>query len=1352
MKHKLLVKISSALLIVMLAVAALPVMPAYAAVSRPTDWTSVGSARGTGAALNIAGTYAAAAGTQRYALLAVFVVNTNGNIAPTVSGNWGGVAFSNAGAGTNYIGQYGSGTRRGVYMFGFDEADISARANNNITISSSVTTNTTYMQGYMSTYAGVDQTSPYTFGSGGNNVGSATAQYTAALNTVNGSYGAAVLGVGGNTAGTITNTDNFATPNTAYATNINDVQINTSGNYATLGTKAFTATDNTRPVFTFANNRNILVGVVLAPAATLTAQTISFTSAAPAAAVYAGATYTPTATATSGLPVTITVDAASSTVCSITAGVVSFIGVGTCTLNANQAGNGTYSPAPQVQQSFAVGQATSSVTVICPVVAQPYTGSAQTPCTASYTTSDGLNGPLTPTYSNNTNVGTATANAVYAGDANHAGSNNSATFAISQATSSVTVICPVVAQPYTGSAQTPCTASYTTSDGLSGPLTPTYSNNTNVGTATASATYAGDANHAGNTNSANFTISQATSTVTVTCPAAPLPYTGSAQTPCTASYTTSDGLSGPLTPTYSNNTNAGTATANAVYAGDVNHAGSNNSATFTISQTTSSVTVICPVVAQPYTGSAQTPCTASYTTSDGLSGPLTPTYSNNTNAGTATANAVYAGDVNHAGSNNSATFAISQVTSIVTVTCPVATQPFTGSAQTPCTAEATGVGMTPVDVTASLVYSNNTNLGTATADASWAGDINHTGNTGSGSFVIGQATSTVTVTCPANITYTGLPLTPCTAEATGAGMTPVDVTASLVYSNNTNVGTATADASWAGDANHTGNTGTNTFAITQDAQSITVTNSAPATASNGSTFNVAATASSGLTVSITATGVCTVVDNGNGTADITMTSGTGTCSVFYDQAGDGNYSAATQVQEDVTATEGPAFTSANNTAFDVTFFGTFTITAVGNPQTMTISLAGALPSGVSFVDNGDGSAVLSGTPALGTNGTYPLSLTAANGVAPNGTQNFTLTVKSGPIIGANGINSTPDTGDGSIGENESIIDTLGITQLTVEFSQDVYDPAGDTDQDDVTNPANYVLVRSTSTTFATVSCADGVKTPDVQISVDAVSYNNGGGAGPFVSTLSINGGFPLNVVGFYRLYVCGTTSIVDANNTSLVLAGNGTTPGTDFQRNFRIAMVATGGGGGGGDNSSTSSTVVTNGFLIPVTGFAPDRVTTLPAQPAEAAYTSLGQMTIEIPTLGVKFPIVGAKINNKTWDLTWLKDSVAYLEGSAYPTTAGNTVLTAHVQDANKNLGPFSDIKGMTVGQNIYIHVNGQTYVYQVQESRKISLTGITTMFKHEEDSWITLVTCEDFNAKTGLYSTRRMVRAVLISVIPAVK
>ncbi|CAG0947837.1 partial Sortase A, partial [Anaerolineae bacterium] len=351
------------------------------------------------------------------------------------------------------------------------------------------------------------------------------------------------------------------------------------------------------------------------------------------------------------------------------------------------------------------------------------------------------------------------------------------------------------------------------------------------------------------------------------------------------------------------------------------------------------------------------------------------------------------------------------------------------------------------------------------------------------------------------------------------------------------------------------------------------------------------------------------------------------------------------------------------------------------------------------------------------------------------------------------INSNPATPGDSIIENESILDTLGITQIMVEFNKDVYNPPLDTIADDVTNPANYKLVRSSTGTFATVDCAGGVLAPDISISVDSVTYDNGGGSGPFIATLSINGGFPLNVVGFYRLYVCGTTSIVDAANTGLILAGDGLTPGTDFQRNFRIATaVAAGGGGGGGGrggNTATSQTQVTSGFLLPVIGFAPHQTTTLPAQPADKAYKPMGEMTIEIPTLGINFPIVGASITNKTWDLTWLQNSVAYLEGSAYPTLAGNTVLTAHVLDAANNIGPFSDIKGMQVGQMVYIHANGQTYVYQVQESQKILPTSIAKIFKHEEDSWVTLVTCEDYNAKTGLYTTRRMVRAVLISVIP---
>ena len=47
-----------------------------------------------------------------------------------------------------------------------------------------------------------------------------------------------------------------------------------------------------------------------------------------------------------------------------------------------------------------------------------------------------------------------------------------------------------------------------------------------------------------------------------------------------------------------------------------------------------------------------------------------------------------------------------------------------------------------------------------------------------------------------------------------------------------------------------------------------------------------------------------------------------------------------------------------------------------------MSETGALPDGVTFVDNGDGTATLAGTPAAGTGGTYPITITATNGVGP----------------------------------------------------------------------------------------------------------------------------------------------------------------------------------------------------------------------------------------------------------------------------------------------------------------------------------------------------------------------------------
>jgi hypothetical protein len=91
-------------------------------------------------------------------------------------------------------------------------------------------------------------------------------------------------------------------------------------------------------------------------------QTITFTSTAPSGATVGGPTYIPAASASSSLSVALTIDTSATSVCSITAGVVSFTDVGTCVIDANEAGDTSYDRAPRAQQPFAVAAAGNAAT------------------------------------------------------------------------------------------------------------------------------------------------------------------------------------------------------------------------------------------------------------------------------------------------------------------------------------------------------------------------------------------------------------------------------------------------------------------------------------------------------------------------------------------------------------------------------------------------------------------------------------------------------------------------------------------------------------------------------------------------------------------------------------------------------------------------------------------------------------------------------------------------------------------------------------------------------------------------------------------------------------------------------
>lgn len=114
-------------------------------------------------------------------------------------------------------------------------------------------------------------------------------------------------------------------------------------------------------------------------------QTITFTSTAPDPATVGGAAYRVTATGgESGNAVTFT--SATPLVCTVSDSTVDFGGTGTCTINANQAGNESYAAAAQVQQSFPVATTPGAPTNL---MATPGNGQATIAFTAP-TTDGGL--------------------------------------------------------------------------------------------------------------------------------------------------------------------------------------------------------------------------------------------------------------------------------------------------------------------------------------------------------------------------------------------------------------------------------------------------------------------------------------------------------------------------------------------------------------------------------------------------------------------------------------------------------------------------------------------------------------------------------------------------------------------------------------------------------------------------------------------------------------------------------------------------------------------------------------------------------------------------------------------------
>jgi Bacterial Ig-like domain (group 3) len=172
-----------------------------------------------------------------------------------------------------------------------------------------------------------------------------------------------------------------------------------------------------------------------------------------------------------------------------------------------------------------------------------------------------------------------------------------------------------------------------------------------------------------------------------------------------------------------------------------------------------------------------------------------------------------------------------------------------------------------------------------------------------------------------------------------------------------------------------------------------------ATVSSTSTVNAGAVTFTVVNSSnqVVSTGTLGTVSNGAASASLPLPAGlaAGTYTIEAAYSGSADFLASSG-NGTLTVDQPPSITSGPTATFVVGSDGSFTVQATGFPGGPGISFteSGSLPMGVSFTDNGDGTATLAGTPAKGDKAAaYALVITASNGVSPAAVQDFTLVVK-----------------------------------------------------------------------------------------------------------------------------------------------------------------------------------------------------------------------------------------------------------------------------------------------------------------------------------------------------------------------
>jgi hypothetical protein len=401
-------------------------------------------------------------------------------------------------------------------------------------------------------------------------------------------------------------------------------------------------------------------------------------------------------------------------------------------------------------------------------------------------------------------------------------------------------------------------------------------------------------------------------------------------------------------------------------------------------------------------------------------------------------------------------------------------------------------------------------------------------------------------------------------------------------------------------------------------------------------------------------GVVTVTNSGTSAVNVPFTAPTGTTTggVAYGSAYAGALSTWTSVAAGgslvLDENQGPAITSAATATSIVGAAFTDTVTTTGAPAP-TITETGALPSGLTFVDNANGTATISGTPAAGSGGSYPITITATNASGTT-TQAFTLTNAQAPTITSA---ATADFYTGSAGTYT--VTTTGFPAATITETGTL--PAGLT-----------WSVPSPATGSATITGTTTAAIGSYPVSISAT--NSSGSTATLALSIVVAASGPPAITSastaYFNLGVSGSVAVTTSGGPTPTLTETGTLPA-----GLTIAAGATPGTDLiSGTPTATGTTTVA---ITAANGISPNATQTLiievssPPAITSAASDSVGMdqaFHFTVATTGFPVPSLGW-VGTLPAGVSFTDNGNGTATLSGTPPTTGATHLTFEAANAN---------------------------------------------------------------------------------------